>query len=865
MKTVRSERGTVLIVAIGLIAALAIIGATMINVARVDRMAAQSFRQSQEMELAKTSALEYLGQRLADDYWSQIKTGPAVDEPTRSGSILALLRPGTNGHLQVVGNRDEPGLYKTSTTAAGMAGSWYNLPLSAYLPEPGKSGSDGNVGDGVPFGGNHELTIPISGNREIKVSVTVLDLCARYNLNIHGSSFSGPQGGQSADDDGFLWSELTPFWTDGSGASAIHPSDNFPGFVTGAGTTSGAMGRYGAAKTPQTGDHMVHYFRPGTTNMIYGSDELMELLNLWGTPGTTRLEKALPGTLAHNSEGSSAGKELYYKSFFTTYSAVSGARPHNRPFNNGVAEETFGQLYIQADLDRSSHDEILKAMSAAVNNSMTEMELKLIAANLESFRNKSHKPRHVSAGGQSTYSVDAQPYLNEVYVELQNPEATEDEPKRYKVYVELANPYEFELKRSNSYTKLTIGSSSPKEIPLPESIPARGSNSWAAGVVVETGQDIVVPVGESATDYLAPVQLYNTADNGTSIVIDRYKEITLNPGQSMQRKTLGGFRRDGSASVFFNGWAANESVGPESCKNDEKIYEANAVGSSPARPIENRSRKSTELDPDENTKVGPLPPEELAFRRVGDIGRLLRFGHDGPAVTNGKTATEKLAAVSASKDAYVDLTTEKYRKLLSTLAVNHPYYDYYDNDGDSLQDSADNGKGRDDILGPEIYRHGMINVKTAPPEVLRGMIPAVLAEEHGRNGWMIARAIAKAAGSFDTPADMLTISGQDHEGIFLNDNRDDDNNGAPDDQAERTWLYGYMSNWATVRTDTFAVYGTIRVATKGGRVEGVRRFIAVLDRVPATAYPPIVENVDGRSVPNSNYLPVRVANFMWLQ
>lgn len=861
MKTGRSERGTVLIVAIGLIAALAIIGATMINVARVDRMAAQSFRQSQEMELAKTSALEYLGQRLADDYWSQAKTGIAVDEPTRSGSILALLRPGTNGHLQVVGNRDEAGLYKTSTTSAGMAGSWYNLPLSAYLPEPGKPGSAGNVGDGVPFGDNHELTIPISGNREIKVSVTVLDLCSRYNLNIHGSGTAGTQGGQSADDDGFLWSELTPFWTDSVAAAyqPIHSSDNFPGFVTGAGTTGGAMGRYGADKTPKTGNHMVHYFRPNTTSMIYGSDELMELLNLWGTPGRTRLETALPGTLAHNSEGSSASKALYYKSFFTTYSAVSGARPRNRSSNSGVAEEPFGPLYVQADLDRSSSDEILKAMSAS-GSGMTEVELKQIAANLESFRNKSHKPRHVSAGGQSTYSVDAQPFLNEVYVELQNPGAAADEPKQYKVYVELANPYEFSLKKNDSYTKLTIGSKGTTEIPLPASIPGRAVNSWASGIIAQTAQNITVPVGESATDYLQPVQLYNTADNGTSIVIDRYKTISLDAGMSMQRKTLGGTRRDGAATLFFNGWAANESVGNQTCKNG---YEANVAGSSPARPIENRSveKELSELKVEDRT--GPFEPDDMAFRRVGDIGRLLRFGHDAPGATNGKTATEKLAAVSADKDAYVDLTTAKYRRLIGVMAVNHPYYDYYDNDGDSLQDSADNGKGRDDILGPEIYRHGMINVKTAPPEVLRGMIPAVQAEKHGHNAWSMAGAIARAAGSFDTPADILTVA--NHETIFLSDNCDDDNNGAPDDQAERTWLYGYMSNWATVRTDTFAVYGTIRVATPGGRVEGVRRFIAVLDRVPATAYPPIVENADGKSVPNDNYLPVRLANFIWLQ
>ena len=285
-------------------------------------------------------------------------------------------------------------------------------------------------------------------------------------------------------------------------------------------------------------------------------------------------------------------------------------------------------------------------------------------------------------------------------------------------------------------------------------------------------------------------------------------------------------------------------------------FVANTPGSARPRPIENRSRDLAALP------AGPRGATELPFRRVGDVGRLLRFGHDGPGATNGRSAPEKLAAAANDGDAYVNLVEAKYNRLLPVLAVNHPYYDKTDSDGDGFIDALDTGRDRADSFGPEIYRHGMINIKTAPPEVIRGMVPLQV-ERHGHNAWTISKAIADND-AIKNPADILTL---EHQSIFINDNRDDDDNGSPDDHAERTWLYGYMSNWATVRTDTFAVYGTISIETVSGRKEGVRRFIAVLDRVPATAYPPFLEIQAGKTRPdaNPNYLPVRVANFMWLE
>jgi len=85
-----------------------------------------------------------------------------------------------------------------------------------------------------------------------------------------------------------------------------------------------------------------------------------------------------------------------------------------------------------------------------------------------------------------------------------------------------------------------------------------------------------------------------------------------------------------------------------------------------------------------------------------------------------------------------------------------------------------------------------------------------------------------------------------------------------------------------VQSDSYAVYGTASIKTDGGRVEGVRRFVAVLDRVPATAYPPmrfsgpddpdLSTATDAQlnsnaypKAPNPRFIPVRRVMQAWIE
>ena len=55
------------------------------------------------------------------------------------------------------------------------------------------------------------------------------------------------------------------------------------------------------------------------------------------------------------------------------------------------------------------------------------------------------------------------------------------------------------------------------------------------------------------------------------------------------------------------------------------------------------------------------------------------------------------------------------------------------------------------------------------------------------------------------------------------------------------------------------------LVTATNRVEGVRHFVAILDRVPATAYRPFRLAPNGRDkTPNPDYLGMRRVHLAWL-
>jgi hypothetical protein len=172
----------------------------------------------------------------------------------------------------------------------------------------------------------------------------------------------------------------------------------------------------------------------------------------------------------------------------------------------------------------------------------------------------------INLGATKIYGVQRQPFINEVYV-VNNGTAdtTTKTNSLYSVYIELANPYDQALVLNTSFTKLTIGTPPYTQTITPKagtSIVAASGPGQASGYVV--GIVVSIPmtkvVDADAGLYVEPVCLYNTATDGTSLLIDRMNKVwpatpTKTNTQSRQRPTynITGAQPPGNGTAYAHG------------------------------------------------------------------------------------------------------------------------------------------------------------------------------------------------------------------------------------------------------------------------------------------------------------------------
>lgn len=1065
-----SRRGTILVVILGILAVLALVGAAMIKVTRVDNFTAQSFKQATDMDYAVDSVLEYVEYTLVKEYYDKLDdaTGGtyfgSFDSPHDPDCLIALMTlDPDSGKLVKATQPYESGLYLTSANTPGPnfdpMRAWYNIPTVSRLPAPadlGKTEPAMGINNHLPDGdvwskdanryaetGADRVLLYTGDGREIQFSVTVLDLSARYNANFHFGieTMFNPQGlsGQSFGDPGVHLTEVAPDWQPFNAQHARSPvsfSDQSAQFQIQL-NQERFQKSWEPQPLPEFDDQTMNYFDPSNKKYLradkypsvnandplyedrpFGDDDLLELLIVNGTPFQSRLETVLPNTLNRSGRLWQGGRwnneppdrRSWARMLYTTFSCVSTTRHLYTEASDEADREWNGALAVKADLNHgpeetgsSTVDELMKnplraSMLASglfgeydyTKNEVKCRELDQIIVNIMDYRDADTRPSAIKVGtpddsdtdyntskndGYVVFGVDAQPYINEVYVHVTDPlPEVQDGPdsdgdgnpdytyREYDVFIELANPYKQELKHNQSYTKLVFGKDSNKPFgniqqtigDLPD-IEACAVNQYQRGKIVrrkikvllsEDGRPAMTPEDEDADafyDYLFPIELFASAKqrggaDTWEIVIDRMVHEPSNPtyvpteGRSLQRLACMGTRmmeigpglvQPVPGTVFFGGWADRTEIADVTMGGDldNPVFTANEVDDGKtARPIENRGKMP---DGEENFKR--YEADEMSFRRIGDLARVLAIGHvrdhDDFDQQRYMAVTQTLALRDDDNVGrhYVNiLSRNEHRALTNYVTVQSPFYDNVDNDGDGeprdfntttlkwnkgaggvdekdavfLEPSDDEYAVNDlaqedtDRYGPEIYEFGKINLKTAPPEVIRGMLPAALRNPAvaGR-AWTdddlfkLAQDICNYAQSdlynnpgnerVRIPADILdaplNLSGKGSmKTLFTADGVDDDGNGAVDDWAERSWIYGFMSNWASCRSDSFVVYGTIRLVGEGGRVDGVRRFISVLDRTPATAYRPMIVQSSAPTLrPNPHYLGVRRVFTTW--
>jgi hypothetical protein len=175
-----------------------------------------------------------------------------------------------------------------------------------------------------------------------------------------------------------------------------------------------------------------------------------------------------------------------------------------------------------------------------------------------------------------------------------------------------------------------------------------------------------------------------------------------------------------------------------------------------------------------------------------------------------------------------------------------PWLDGIDNDGDLVKDASDTGQESKALSGrfggPEIRIAGKINLNTASEATLNALGDGV-----GITGLASTVISQRSSAPIKSVAELVdklgSLSGPD----------------AKSDLEKRDLAFTRISNIASIRSDTFSIYGTVQYITppRGTapiRVVKSRRFWALVDRSPTAAYPPT----------STNFIHPRILNFQWM-
>ncbi len=225
----------------------------------------------------------------------------------------------------------------------------------------------------------------------------------------------------------------------------------------------------------------------------------------------------------------------------------------------------------------------------------------------------------------------------------------------------------------------------------------------------------------------------------------------------------------------------------------------------------------------------------------------------------------------------------------NVFCVGGPWLDKLDNDGDGSVDDIEHdpappgwnqdpppdrglspgqraggeeGVGR--FGGPELRVAGKINLHTATEDTLRALAKGVGLPDAGMSAENFVVAVRTRRADTDrepmySPVEVF----KDYLDAAEHDVNQPD---ATSELQQRDLAFTRISNIATLRSDTFSIYGTIEYGLIQGRppnqtefkVMRRRRFWALVDRSPCLAYFP------GPRGRNPNFIRPRILNFQWL-
>jgi len=808
MNDLKKEEGYILVAIIGILTILSLMTITFATLSRIETRATRNYADSVKCEMVAKAGLEHALYIMRQDKFGD--------------DDVAYNNDNTDTNYDEEGDASWPGFGIFNGTDYDNDGDTITDSAWVYFPATTSS-----------------LDIRLPGNLRARYAVLITDDGeARANINATGNKAGSASA--HASNEGWSTFEIDLSYlieqasglnsTDGDNIAsdiidARLGTDNVPGTSTvnedsgivpdpqtdnidndgdwAAGNDTNGNGIPDSGETGvDDGDNSESIDEPNEFNSIfpYSDDVPLGLLSeaeIMGTSSyTSRLETIF------NTRGVSTSDQGSLNGWLTTYSADTILCPSytldsgtsttmlniNALVNN---EGAYTGGYYDSDKKVEMITDVLVAGGlTGSSGSSNYVERHQLAVNIKDFIDSDDTVTIYNDGTDDYYGIEATPYLNEV--EAQVNAATSGGNCKF---IELFNPYDADISLAN----WTITGTTMPQVTLSGTI---GSQTYyvVADNALAYETDFAYELGTAANQYESDVnslenngEVLTLRDDSNNIIqVTNYGNA--NDSQSMQLN-------DPRPTPLENDTGASNVDASTPWRWDNELtITAGAVNNnfdpSPSPPNQD----------DEWENTTPTWPNSfiVANRRFSNKG-YLGFIHTGRQWYSFK----------------VDVNIA-FPNVLQYFTVTDPSMDNIDNDGDGSTDSTDTGSQSGDFDGQEHRIPGLINVNTAPVEVLESLPN-------------ITNAIATAIQG-DTGKPFSSI------GNLLEDVPDITNTGTTKWDKEKP--FRSISNLITTRSNVFTVYVTAQVIDEAiSSVYAEKRILAIVDR-----------SVD----------PIRVRYFRWI-
>lgn len=900
-----TSRGSVLIVVLGLLAILAVVGITFVTMSNIDSSTAANFALQAQFDLAADGAIDYVCHALVQDVWEFDSTSGTSATTYRmyTGRLLTGLL-GTEPYdfpdsAAPTANTPDAWLATNWVGSAPPTGATYSFKTASTVTLYNLSNFGGSTvtsGSGDLDGHPNNLGIPFSGSQVkwnnpanglwipdlafpyeygvIRTSVTVQDHCALVNLNAHGNADSSKWTYRSGRGYGGFLSDVSPIFT---GLNI-----DIARLVGGDGTTPGRWSEASGPCIQATGETLIQ--NPAAYSARpYTLDEEFELRRLTGTYATTRLEYfAGAGLTRSPSSGTQTAWENRLN--LTTQGWTAQVRPHpldaTTPTNIVVGGHVGNR---KRDINLEDEAVLVTTLQEARAFSTTTEAFKQFMANFVAFRGRVTGTPFYKTSTLGKTGAHRQIIMTKVKVAkttVGNPNDT------WQVRVQVYNPwrgdYAGDADGSIDTTGHGIDATFSGSQTVPVSTTVGTANTVANRSTWETTlKSISVKTGSTFESVVLKRSSHPTLDQCTVALGD----LTGTGGYCQRPVSVYDQKRgdesdeDSVTVLYVKKWQTGTEGNWSSLAGHPTVAAGDGI------PI--RFPQCVKLDYDPKTK-GPLPPwgkdkdnntNFKAFLRVGDLNQVLCPKDDTDAA-NFWPWVDRISriTVDAAKEANIkfnwkdttapwDISTQFCRmNAADVLCVGGPWADMADNDGDGTQDEtpaaagkiADIGaegesKGR--FCGPELRVAGRINLNTATDKTLEAIDTGL------QSGGAIKDAVKNLRGASNTTPIKSIAQLVNQVSAAPGPTQSD----AKGPLELRDLYFTRVSNIASVRSDTFSIYGTVQhvepPATAGAtprRIMKTRRFWALVDRSPTLAFSPTKNDTAGA------YSHPRVMNFQWI-